>query len=128
MTALCYLPGYYFIPRIRDFKHQQLYRANRLVNYVFFTPLMNKTVDLDIIEEQSDAVIHVSQSLKKRTAPAHVITERLTSYFPFDPLSKAFTNLARLIKPEYILRYMTVQDLRRTVQLNKTEYRNNLLR
>lgn len=128
--ALCYLLGYYFMPRIKDLKDQQLYRVDRTVNYGVFTPLLNKTADLDIIEEQWDAMIHVSQSLQERTAPAHVIVERLTNSFPSDRLSKAFTNLGRIIKTEYILRYMTDQDLRRTVQLrlNKGEYRHKLLR
>ena len=128
--ALCYLLGYYFMPRIKDLKDQQLYRVDRTVNYGVFTPLLNKTADLDIIEEQWDAMIHVSQSLKERTAPAHVIVERLTNSFPSDRLSKAFTNLGRIIKTEYILRYMTDQDLRRTVQLqlNKGEYRHKLPR
>nr|WP_262981602.1 transposase [Photorhabdus kleinii] len=101
-----------------------------MVNYGVFTPLLNKTADLDIIEEQWDEMIHVSQSLKKRTAPAHIIVERLTNSFPSDRLSKAFTNLGRLIKTEYILRYLTDQDLRRTVQLqlNKGEYRHKLPR
>lgn len=128
--ALCYLLGYYFMPRIKDLKDQQLYRVDRTVNYGVLTPLLNKTADLDIIEEQWDAMIHVSQSLKERTAPAHVIVERLTNSFPSDRLSKAFTNLGRIIKTEYILRYMTDQDLRRTVQLqlNKGEYRHKLPR
>ncbi|EJH4161204.1 tn3 transposase DDE domain protein [Escherichia coli 2-011-08_S3_C3] len=116
--------------RIKDLKDQQLYRVDRTVNYGVFTPLLNKTADLDIIEEQWDAMIHVSQSLKERTAPAHVIVERLTNSFPSDRLSKAFTNLGRVIKTEYILRYMTDQDLCRTVQLqlNKGEYRHKLPR
>nr|WP_283666545.1 Tn3 family transposase [Escherichia coli] len=128
--ALCYLLGYYFMPRIKDLKDQQLYRVDRTVNYGVFTPLLNKTIDLDIIEEQWDAMIHVSQSLKERTAPAHVIVEMLTNSFPSDRLSKAFTNLGRIIKTEYILRYITDKKLRRTVQLqlNKGEYRHKLPR
>uniref|UniRef100_UPI001F02CEC4 Tn3 family transposase n=1 Tax=Xenorhabdus sp. Sc-CR9 TaxID=2584468 RepID=UPI001F02CEC4 len=128
--ALCYLLGYYFMPRIRDLKDQQLYRVERHVNYGVFTPLLNKTADLSIIEEQWDEMINVAQSLKKRTAPAHVIVERLTNSFPSDRLSKAFTNLGRIIKTEYILRYITDENLRRTVQrqLNKGEYRHNLPR
>lgn len=56
--------------------------------------------------------------------------ERLTNNFPSDRLAKSFTNLGRLIKTEYILRYITDKDLRRTVQLqlNKGEYRHNLTR
>ncbi len=58
--ALCYLLGFYFMPRIRDLKDQQLYRVERNVNYGTFTPLLNKTADLDIVEEQWDEMIHVA--------------------------------------------------------------------
>jgi len=128
--ALCYLLGYYFMPRIRDLKDQQLYRVNKNADYGVFTPLLNKTADLEIVEEQWDAMIRVALSLKKRTAPAHVIVQRLTNSFPSDRLSKAFTNLGRIIKTEYILRYLTDLELRRTVQLqlNKGEYRHKLPR
>jgi TnpA family transposase len=124
--ALCYLLGYYFMPRIRDLKDQQLYRVERNADYGVFIPLLNKTTDLDIIEEQWESMIHITQSIKQRTAPAHVIVQRLTNGFPSDRLSKAFTNLGRIINTEYILRYITDQDLRRTVQLqlNKGEYRH----
>jgi TnpA family transposase len=128
--ALCYLLGYYFMPRIRDLKDQQLYRVDRKVNYGVFMPLLNKTADLDIVEEQWEAMIRVAQSLKSRTAPAHVIVQRLVNSFPSDRLSKAFTNLGRIIKSEYILRYLTDPELTRTVQLqlNKGEYRHKLPR
>ena len=128
--ALCHLLGYYFMPRIRDLKDQQLYRVDRNTDYGVFTPLLNKTADLSIVIEQWEAMIRVALSLKKRTAPAHVIVQRLTNSFPSDRLSKAFTNLGRIIKTQYILRYLTDEQLRRTVQrqLNKGEYRHKLPR
>jgi TnpA family transposase len=128
--ALCYLLGYYFMPRIRDLKDQQLYRVERKADSSVFTSLLTKTADLDIVEEQWDAMLRVALSLKQRTAPAHVIVQRLTNSFPSDRLSKAFTNLGRIIKTEYILRYLTDPELRRTVQLqlNKGEYRHKLPR
>ncbi|HPO40858.1 MAG TPA: Tn3 family transposase [Bacteroidales bacterium] len=128
--ALCYLLGYYFMPRIRDLKDQQLYRVDRNVNYGELRPLLNKTADLDIVEEQWEPMIRVAKSLIDRTSPAHVIVQRLTNSFPSDRLSKAFTNLGRIIKTEYILRYITDPALRRTVQLqlNKGEYRHKLPR
>ena len=75
-------------------------------------------------------MIRVAISLKKRTAPAHIIVQRLTNSYPSDRLSKAFTNLDRIIKTQYILRYLTDPELRRTVQiqLNKGEYRHKLPR
>jgi TnpA family transposase len=56
--------------------------------------------------------------------------QRLTNSFPSDRLSKAFTNLGRVIKTQYIVRYLTDRELRRTVQLqlNKGEYRHKLPR
>ena len=128
--ALCYLLGYYFMPRIRDLKDQQLYRVERSTDSGLFASLLTKTADVDIVEEQWDAIMRVAHSLKQRTAPAHVIVQRLTNSFPSDRLSKAITNLGRIIKTEYILRYLTDPDLRRRVQLqlNKGEYRHRLPR
>jgi TnpA family transposase len=128
--ALCYLLGYYFMPRIRDLKDQQLYQVAGNINHGIFTPLLNKTADLDIVEEQWEPMMRVALSLKQRTAPAHVVVQRLTNSFPADRLSKAFTNLGRLLKTQYILRYLTDPVLRRTVrlQLNKGEYRHKLPR
>jgi TnpA family transposase len=75
-------------------------------------------------------MLRVALSLKQRTAPAHVIVPRLTNSVPSDRLSKAFTNLGRIIKTQYILRYRTDRDLRETgqLQLNKGEYRHKLPR
>ena len=128
--ALCHLLGYEFMPRIRDLKDQQLYRVGKRFDYGLFTPLLNKTADLQIIEEQWDAMMRVAHSLKRRTVPAHIVVQRLISSFPSDRLSKAFTDLGRIIKTQYILRYLTQPDLRRTVQrqLNKGEYRHKLPR
>jgi len=128
--ALCHLLGFYFMPRIKDIKDQQLYRIERGVDYGIFSPLLTKTVDLDIIEEQQEMMIRVAKSLKERTAPAHLIVQRLTNSYPSDRLAKAFTNLGRIINTEYILRYITDRDLRKKVvlQLNKGEYRHKLAR
>lgn len=128
--ALCYLLGYSFMPRIRDLADQQLYRVDKTFDSGVFTPLLNKTADLLIVEEQWEAMLRVALSLKQRTAPAHVIVQRLTNSFPSDRLAKAFTNLGRILKTQYILRYLTEPALRSTIQrqLNKGEYRHKLPR
>ena len=128
--ALCHLLGFYFMPRIREIKDQQLYHIGKNIDYGTFSPLLNKKANIDIIEEQWEAMIRVCISLKKRTSPANVIVERLTNRFPSDKLSKAFTNLGRIIKTEYILRYVTDPELRKKIRLklNKGEYRHKLPR
>ena len=128
--ALCHLLGDYFMPRIKNLKDQQLYRVEKDANDSVFAPLLTKIADLAIIEEQWDEMMRLALSLKERTAPAHVIVQRLTNSYPSDRLSKAITNLGRVIKTEYILLYLTDAELRRTVQrqLTKGEYRQKLPR
>ena len=128
--ALCHLLGFYFMPRIRDLKDQQLYRVDRQADYGVFTPLLTKTADIDIVEEQWEEMIRVVISLKKRTSPAHVVVQKLTNSFPADRLSKAFTHFGRILKTQYILRYLTDPTLRQRGQrqLNKGEYRHKLPR
>ena len=91
--ALCHLLGFDFMPRIRDLKDQQLYRLDRQHDYGVFAPLLTKTADAEIIEEQWEEMVRVAVSLKERTSPAHVVVQRLTNSFLADRLSKAFTNL-----------------------------------
>jgi len=128
--ALCYLLGYEFMPRIKDLKDQQLYKVYRDKDYGKLNLLLNKNVGAEIITEQWDQMVKVATSLKQRLIPANEIVRRLIKGSPSDRLSKAFTNLGRIIKTEYILRYLTNQDLRRKVQrqLNKGEYRHALAR
>ena len=128
--ALWHLLGFYFMPRIRDLKKQQLYKINKDYNGGKFSTLLKKSVNLNLIAEQWDAMIRVAVSLKNKTAPAHIIVQRLMSSSPSDRLSQAFTHLGRIIKTQYIIRYISDPELRRNVriQLNKGEYRHKLPR
>ena len=80
--ALCHLLGYDFMPRIRDLKDQQLYRIDKNVDYGIFTPLLNKTADIYIVEEQWDEMLRVALSLKQRTVSAHIVVQRFINSFP----------------------------------------------
>lgn len=116
--------------RIRDLKDLQLYRINKESRYGELDALLTKIADMDIVGEQWETMMRLTISLKKRITPAHIIVQRLISSGPSDRLTKAFINLGRIIKTEYILRYLTDSDLRRTVQsqLNKGEYRHRIPR
>jgi len=128
--ALCFLLGYQFMPRIKDLKDQQLYRISRDSDYGVLDILLDKYLDLDIIKEQMDQMVRIASSLKRKLSPAHEIVRRLSKGGPSDRLTKAFTQLGRLIKTSYILRYITQEELRRKVQrqLNKGEHRHALSR
>ena len=128
--ALCHLLGISFMPRIKDLKSQQLYRVDKDVSYGELDVLMTKTASVDLVIEQFDEMVRVAASLKKRLSPAHEIIRRLSKGSPSDKLSKTFTQLGRILKTQYILKYITDSDLRDKVQrqLNKGEHRHQLAR
>jgi len=128
--ALCFLLGIAFMPRIKDLKIQQLYKVDKNVSYGEIDALLTKIANLNIVEEQMDEMVRIVASLKNKLAPAHEVLRRLSSGAPSDKISKAFTNLGRIIKTEYILRYITDPELRGRVQrqLNKGEHRHALSR
>jgi TnpA family transposase len=87
-------------------------------------------IDTELIREQWDQLVRNASSLRQRTAPAHVIVERLAGSLPSDCVARALTALVRVVKTIYILRYLHEEDVRRKVQLqlNRGESRHNLAR
>ena len=75
-------------------------------------------------------MVRIASSLRQRTAPAHVVVQRLAGSSPSDRLARALTALGRVVKTIYILRYLHEEDLRRRVQLqlNRGESRHDLAR
>ena len=89
--------------------------------------------NLSIISESTNicegqALIRVAASLKNRIVPADVIVKRLVNASPADRLSKALTELGRLVKTVYILQYIQDEQLRRQIgkQLNRGEHRQGV--
>ena len=72
--------------------------------------------------------MRVVASLLHRTAPAHVVLDRLASSSPSDRLAKALTALGEVVKTIYILRYLhdPVLQQRVQLQLNRGESRHKL--
>lgn len=130
LFGLCYLLGFSFMPRLKDLKNQQLYKLSRADSYGPLDPLFREAVDTNLIREQWDQLVRVAASLRNRTAPAHLVVERLAASSPSDRLAKALTALGRVVKTVYILRYLHDEELRAQVQLqlNRTESRNQLAR
>ena len=75
LMALTYLLGFEFIPRIKNLKEQQLYRTEKHRNDSVFAPLLSKTANVALVEEQWEGMMRLAQSLKEKTAPAQVIPQ-----------------------------------------------------
>ena len=130
LFGLCYLLDFQFAPRFKDLKDQTLYKIERRADLGKLNSLFHQAADWNLINEQYDQLVRVAASLKNRTAPAHVVLQRLINSTGSDRVATALTNLGRIVKTIYILRYLSDEDLRRRVQrqLNRGESRHNLAR
>lgn len=124
LFGLCYLLGIDFMPRFADLKDVQLYRLDRERSYGELDALM-RSVDIDILVEQWDALVRVAASLRDKSAPAHVILDRLVANAS-DRLAKALTMLGRIVKTIHILNYLNdpIRRGRIQLQLNRGEGRH----
>ena len=129
LFGLCHLLGYSLMPRLTVSKHK-LYKLDRTTHYGRLDEVIQGTVDLDLIREQWDQLVRIAASLHNRTAPAHVVLQRLASSAPSDRLAKALTALGRALKSLYVLQYIHDVELRARMQLqlNRGERRHQLAR
>jgi TnpA family transposase len=130
LWGLCHLLGIDFMPRLKDLADQRLWRPEATVVPNAVTNLFAGTLDTTLIVEQWDQLVRIAASLKARTAPAHVVLQRLTASGPNDRVAKALTALGRLIKTRNILRYLHDAPFRQLIQaqLNRGESRHALAR
>jgi len=128
LFGLCHLLGFSFMPRIKNFKRQELYHPGDGQKHGPIDSLFTGKVDLDLIAQQWDSLVRIAASLKNRIVSAHVVAKRLINLGTTNPLAKALTQLGRLVKTTYLLRYLDDETIRRVVELmlNRGEGRQNL--
>jgi len=130
LWGLCHLLGIDFMPRLKDLADQRLWRISNSQIPDSLAGLFAGNADAVAITEQWDQLVRIAASLKARTAPAHVVLQRLTSSGPSDRVAKALTALGRLVKTRNILRHLHDEPLRLRIQtqLNRGEARHGLAR
>jgi TnpA family transposase len=130
LFGLCHLLGIAFTPRLKDLPDQHLYKLDKGADHGVLEPLFRGVVDLALIAEQWDQLVRIAASLRNRTAPAHVVLQRLINASPADRVSKALTALGRACKTIFVLRYLHEEPTRRLIQrqLNRGEARHSLAR
>ncbi len=130
LFGLCHLLGIAFMPRLKDLPDQHLYKLDKTADHGPIEPLFRGAVDEALIAEQWDQLVRIAASLRDRTAPAHVVLQRLINASPADRVSKALTALGRACKTVFILRYLHEEPTRLAIQrqLNRGEARHALAR
>ena len=118
------------MPRLKDLADQRLWRPDSAVVPETIADLFAGTLDTTLLVEQWDQLVRIAASLRARTAPAHVVLQRLTAGGPSDRIAKALTALGRLVKTRNVLRYLHDTPFRRLIQaqLNRGESRHALAR
>jgi TnpA family transposase len=130
LWGLCHLLGIDFMPRLKDLADQRLWRPEGSAIPDALAGLFAGAGDTVAVNEQWDQLVRIAASLKARTAPAHVVLQRLTAGGPSDRVAKALAALGRLVKTRNILRYLHDGRLRGAIQaqLNRGESRHALAR
>ena len=130
LWGLCHLLGIDFMPRLKDLADQRLWQLGDCRIPDSLAGLFAGNADAVAITEQWDQLVRIAASMKARTAPAHVVLQRLTSSGPSDRVAKALAALGRLVKSRNILRYLYDEPLRFRIQtqLNRGEARHGLAR
>ena len=111
--------GRRFCPRIRGLSHQRIYRIDPDRDYGTLASLVaraDRTIDTQVIAEQWDRMGHLYASLESGHVAASVALKRLAAYNAKNRFYRANRDLGRILKTEFILRYMSEPDLRNRIR------------
>lgn len=128
--ALFDLLGLQFSPRIRDLAGQRLYRLDHVPIPDDLEPLFKGKINTQLIAERWDDMLRVAGSIKRGWVTASLFMAKLRAFEQKNSLFLAFQEYGRLIKTEFILRYLNQPDYQRVIsaQLNKGERLHDLRR
>ncbi len=123
--AVPHLLGFTFAPRIKHLGHQRLYSFERRKNYEErgYEILPAAYIDTEIIKEHWDSILRFIATIKLKQTTATQLFKRLNSYSKQHALYRALKEFGKIIKSQFILRYIDDPEFRQSIekQLNKIE-------
>ena len=130
MFALFDLLGLQFAPRLRNLGSRCLYLMDNNCPYPNLKHLFKGRIKVDLILNRWDDLLRVAGSLKLGWVTASLFIGKLQSFPQQNGLLRAFQEYGRLVKTNFILRYLNSLDYRRQInrQLNKGEKLHDLRR
>jgi TnpA family transposase len=117
------LLGYQFAPRLRDLGVQQLYRIDDVEIQQPVKSLLKRKLRQELFLNQWDDLLRVAGSLKLGWVTASLLISKLHAMPKHNRLVKSLQEYGRLVKTNFILRYLGSEEFRRQInrQLNKGE-------
>jgi TnpA family transposase len=130
MFALFDLLGLQFSPRLKALKSKCLYLIDKEIKYPNLKPLFKGKIHTDSILNRWDDLLRVVGSLKLGWVTSSLFIGKLQSFPQQNNLLVALQEYGRLVKTNFILRYLNSEDYRRRIntQLNKGEKLHDLRR
>ncbi|QGP52145.1 Transposase, TnpA family (plasmid) [Piscirickettsia salmonis] len=112
------------MPRIRNWKDLNLYKADKSITYDNVDKLFCDTeIDWGLLKTHWKDLMQVIISVKLGKVSSSFILSKLNSYNNQNMLYKAFRELGKVIRTNFLLDYMSDKDLRQmiTATTNKIE-------
>ena len=117
--AFSHLLNFSLMPRFKSLSKKKLYLPdNELKNDLNnLKPILTRSINWKLIEEQYDQMIKYTTALKLGTATAEAIMKRFTRNNLQHPTYKALQELGKVIKTIFLCEYLTSKPLR--VEINE---------
>lgn len=107
--------GKQFSPRIKGIESQRIYMTDPDYDYGELAPLLKHQeakLNLNLIHKYWDKIAHFYYSLEQGHTTASNALRRLNGFSKTNHFYKAHRDFGRLFKTEFILKYLSVQDVR----------------
>ncbi len=124
--GLAHLLGIELMPRIRSWQDLHLFRPDADARYQHIDGLFTGTIDWPLIEAHAPDMLRVALSVHAGRLLPSAILRRLATYSRKNRLYFAFRELGRVIRTDFLLRYLGSVELRRAIgaATNKSELFN----
>ncbi len=124
--ALAHLLGIKLMPRIRGIKDLVFHRPESGASYQHIDKLFGEGINWQMIETHLPDMLRVAVSVKLGKISASAILRRLGTYSRKNKLYFAFRELGKVIRTQFLLKYIGDVELRKLIQseTNKSEQFN----
>ena len=115
------------MPRIRNWKELQLYRASSGQKLGKLGKLLSRTIDWKFIERHPpEIILRLAISIRQGRVLPLTVFKRLTSYSRQNPFYAAMCELGKVVRTLFLMRYLGDLEVRRQIlyTTNKVEQFN----
>ena len=124
--GLAHLLGIGLMPRIRNWKGLILFRPDKDAAYEHIDTLFGDPIDWKLIDTHWRDMMRVVISIRAGKVLPSTLLRKLGNYLRKNRLYRAFREVGRVVRTEFLLRFLSDQDLRQhiTATTNKAESYN----